>query len=131
MGYQIYKVGKRWGGYGVPSYCEHPNCNQEIDRGMSYACGGEPFSENGCDRYFCSKHLVSHGFNVGDSREYKEVCERCDKRKSAFPYKPEHPKWVEHLLTDESWKEWRKKNPEEVRKLKQYVYEENYILFST
>lgn len=57
MDYQVYKVGHRYGGYGVPSYCEHPDCNAEIDRGMAHACGGEPFSEVGCDRYFCGKHL--------------------------------------------------------------------------
>jgi len=67
MGYQIYKVGKRWGGYGVPTICEHPGCNEKIDRGYSHACGGEPFSERGCDRYFCSKHLAHHCFNVGGS----------------------------------------------------------------
>lgn len=54
---------------------------------------------------------------AGGCRECVEVCERCDKRKSPFPYKPEHPEWVEHLLTDESWAEWRKKNPEEVELL--------------
>ena len=117
MGYEIYKVGNRWGGYGVPAYCEHPKCNEEIDRGFPYACGGEPFSENGCDRYFCGKHREYHCFNAGGGRECVEVCERCDKRKSSFPYKPEHPDWVKHLLTDESWAEWRKNNPEEVKEL--------------
>lgn len=119
MGYQVYEVGDRWGGYGVPAICEHPDCNEEIDRGFSYACGGEPFSELGCDRYFCSKHLKYHCFNVGGGRECVEVCERCDKYKSPFPYKPEHPDWVKHLLTDESWEEWRDKNPDKVKSLKE------------
>lgn len=118
MGYQIYKVGNRWGGYGVPAICEYPGCNEEIDRGMSYACGGEPFSEHGCDRYFCEKHRVLHCFNAGGRRECVEVCERCDKRKNPFPYKPEHPDWVKHLLTDKSWAKWRKENRGEVYKLK-------------
>ena len=117
MGYQVYKVGDRWGGYGVPAICEYPGCNEEIDRGMSYACGGEPFSEYGCDRYFCGKHLEHHCFNAGGRRECVEVCERCAKRKSPFPYKPEVKKWVDHLLKDASWKEWRNKNPEEVKRL--------------
>ena len=30
-------------GYGVPAYCDHPDCNEEIDRGLSYVCGGEPY----------------------------------------------------------------------------------------
>lgn len=134
MGYQVYKVGKRWGGYGVPAICEHPDCKKEIDRGMGYACGEEPFSEIACDRYFCSKHLFIVGWDQksGDAGWCKHeqdidgtcdcvlvrVCERCRDDKQPFPYKPEHPDWIKHLLTDESWKEWREKNPEEVEELK-------------
>lgn len=118
MGYAIYRVGKRWGGYGVPSYCEYPDCNEEIDRGIPFACGGEPFSEHGCDRYFCGKHRVYHCFNSGGRRECVEVCARCDKGKTPFPYKPEHPTWVKHILKDKSWAEWRKNNPEEVKALR-------------
>jgi len=118
MGYQIYMVGKRWGGYGVPAICEHPDCTKEIDRGMSFACGGEPFSEFGCDRYFCGDHLTYHCFNTGGGRTCVEVCKRCDKRKPAFPYKPEHPDWIKHLLKDPSWAEWRKNNPKKVAELK-------------
>jgi len=118
MGYQIYKVGPRWGGYGVPAICEYPGCNEEIDRGFSYACGGEPSSEYGCDLYFCEKHLEYHQFNTGGGRECVQVCERCARRKQSFPYKPEHPDWIKHLLTDKSWAEWRRNNPEEVKNLK-------------
>ena len=117
MGYQIYKVGHRWGGYGVPAVCEYPDCNEEIDRGISYACGGEPFSEHGCDLYFCEKHREYHCFNTGSDRECAEVCERCAKKRRSFPYKPEVKKWVKHLLKDKSWAEWRKENPDEVEKL--------------
>ena len=118
MGYEIYKLGRGWCGYGVPSYCEHPGCNEEIDRGFGCACGGEPNSEHGCDRYFCGKHLFYHNFNTGNGeRELATVCERCDKRKPPFPYKPEHPTWIKHILTDKTWAEWRKNNPEEVKQL--------------
>jgi len=123
MGYQVYKVGQRWGGYGVPAICEHPDCNEEIDRGVSFACGGEPFSEYGCDRYFCEKHRHYHCFNSGNGRTCVEVCERCDKRKSSFPYKPEHPDWVKHLLKDPSWAKWRKNNPDKVKELKSHSHE--------
>lgn len=129
MGYQVYKVGHRWGGYGVPSYCEFPECNEEIDRGMSYACGGEPFSETGCDRYFCSKHKAYECWKRDGSEEKCdheskcececfEVCLRCANGNQPFPYKPEHPTWVRHLLKDKSWATWRKENPEEVAELK-------------
>lgn len=126
MGYQVYSLGNRFAGYGVPSYCEHPDCNEEIDRGMAFACGGEPNSEYGCDRYFCAKHRAFQCFDVdGEICEHEndcecvcvEVCERCFNAEEPFPYKPEHPKWVKHLLTDDSWDQWRKDNPEVVNKL--------------
>lgn len=120
MGYQVYEIGEgRFGGYGVPAYCDHPDCNEEIDRGMAYACGGEPFSELGCPRYFCSKHVSYTGFKCDGSDErcdheedcectFKEVCERCEKGEAPFDAKPEHPDWVKHVLKDSSWKEWRR-----------------------
>lgn len=129
MGYQVYKVGQRWGGYGVPTYCEFPSCRKVIDRGISYACGGEPFSEHGCDRYFCSKHLKHTYFNPEEEDgickheedcecESAEVCIRCAKGEASFPYKQEHPKWMRHLLKDESWEDWRKSDPETVEEFK-------------
>lgn len=123
MGYQVYRVGRRWGGYGIPAICEYPSCKKEIDRGISFACGGEPFSELGCDRYFCSKHRKYTCFNSdGEPDENEEencieVCAQCAENKEPFDYKPEHKKWVEHLLTDESWEQWRKENPDEVKEL--------------
>lgn len=131
MGYQVYEVGKRWGGYGVPAYCEHPDCTRaDIDRGMSFACGGEPFSERGCDRYFCSEHRHFSGFDMEGAPckheddckcEFVEVCERCAKGEDPFDYKPEHPTWVKHLLKDKSWAKWRKENPEKVKELKKQI----------
>ena len=132
MGYQIYKVGPRWGGYGVPAICEHPECNEEIDRGVSFACGGEPFSEEGCDKYFCSKHLYYTYIDKCEDDEEKgkkceheedcecimiQVCQRCKDGEESFDYKPETKEWVDYLLTHESWEEWRKNNPDEVAKL--------------
>ena len=123
MGYQIYKVGQRWGGYGVPAICEHPSCNKEIDRGVSFACGGEPFSEYGCDRYFCDKHRYysyprfnEDGVTI-DEDFCVALCEKCKNGEEPFDYKQEHKDWVKHLLTDKSWAEWRKNNQEEVKKL--------------
>lgn len=48
-------------GYGVEATCDHPDCEAEIDRGLSYACGdmhGENDPEGSCENYFCGKHLV-------------------------------------------------------------------------
>lgn len=46
-------------GYGVVANCDHPGCDKEIDRGLSYVCGGEHGGgEFGCGRYFCGEHLT-------------------------------------------------------------------------
>jgi len=132
MGYAIYKVGKRWGGYDVPARCEFPRCGKYIDRGISYACGGEPFSEMGCDRYFCHKHKRYTRFDENGERckheeeekcecEYVELCERCRDGKPEFPYKPELKRWLKHILTDESWQDWRDENEDEVENYKQII----------
>lgn len=126
MGYQVYKVGERFGGYGVPAICEQPECTKEIDRGMSFACGDEPFSEYGCDRYFCSEHRYYVYFKDNGARcrhqndcgcHAVELCKRCKNGKSPFPYKPEHPDWIKHILTDKTWAQWRKNNPKKVKEL--------------
>lgn len=40
---------KRDVGYGVPAICDHPGCNEKIDRGLAFVCGGEPMGgEKGC-----------------------------------------------------------------------------------
>lgn len=100
-------------GYGVPAYCDHPDCNKEIDRGLSYVCGGEPYGgPRGCGLYFCEKHLFMYD-------KLPQLCERCaPRKKKPFPAKPDHPSWIEWKLTDTSWKEWRDEHPKEVAKLK-------------
>lgn len=96
---------KRDIGYGVPAWCDHPDCSEEIDRGLSYVCGGAPHGgDTGCGLYFC----LGHGGGM--------LCSRCrpgldDK---PFPPKPDHPDWIKHKLTDESWAEWRAENPKAV-----------------
>jgi hypothetical protein len=95
-------------GYGVPAYCDHPKCNAEIDRGLSYVCGGEPYGgDRGCGLYFCGKHGGG------------ELCPRCEAHKPPYKHpKPEHPEWVAWKLTDFSWAAWRAANPVEVAKLR-------------
>ena len=77
MGYEIYKVGQRWGGYGVPAICEHPDCDEEINRGMACACGGEPFSDYGCDMYFCGKHKTYEYFNQETGKKCRHRRDDC------------------------------------------------------
>mgnify|MGYP003423113913 CR=1 FL=1 len=101
-------------GYGVPAYCDHPGCGAEIDRGLSYVCGGQPYGgDRGCGLYFCGKHLFPY-FRL------PQLCERCGPRKKTpFDPTPDHPVWIQHKLTDESWQEWRDENPDKVLELQE------------
>jgi hypothetical protein len=103
-------------GYGVPATCDHPDCNEKIDRGLSYVCGGEPYGgEHGCGLYFCGNHLTY----AGARRDYKPLCSRCHTgKKKTFDAKPDVREWIEHKLTDSTWQEWRDENSAEVEKLR-------------
>jgi hypothetical protein len=102
-------------GYGVPAYCDHPQCWAEIDRGLAYCCGDyHGGDEKGCGLYFCAHHLSAFG----------NLCPKCA-RYDHRPYKvtkPEHPDWIEHKLTDESWQQWRDENPDEVARMRPGTY---------
>lgn len=64
-------------GYGVEATCDHPECDAQIDRGLSYACGGEHGEDSDyCEKYFCSKHLMS--IETKDGR-CMSVCAACEK----------------------------------------------------
>jgi len=102
---------KRDIGYGVPAWCDHPDCDGEIDRGLSYVCGGEPYGgDKGCGLYFC-----------GDHQQWNEsasafTCDRC--LSGVFkPYnpKPDRPEWLHHKATDPSWAKWRTEQTEQVK----------------
>lgn len=100
---------KRDIGYGVPAICDHPDCNEEIDRGLSYVCGNDVYGgEDGCGLFFCSKHAVD-GY---------QRCERCAEGKEPFEAKPDTQRWINHKLTHESWQQWREENKGEVKRLK-------------
>lgn len=110
-------------GYGVPAYCDHPGCMAEIDRGLAYVCGGEPYGgEFGCGLYFCGSHL----WHAEREERLYQLCERCQQADEhgeygTNPFTPtkEHPEWIAHKLTHESWAEWRAEHPDEVKALKQ------------
>ena len=89
-------------GYAVPATCDHPGCGAEIDRGLSYVCGSEPYGgEHGCGLYFCDKHTHT----AGDRRENVQLCTRCYWGKPR-PYEasPDVPEWMHWKLEDESWR---------------------------
>jgi hypothetical protein len=97
-------------GYDVPALCDHPKCRAEIDRGLSFVCGGEPYGEpHGCGLFFCDAHRISVEKRNGD---VVRVCPRCAAHKPAYKHpKADVPEWVRHKLTDESWQSWRDENP--------------------
>lgn len=107
---------KRDIGYGVPALCDYPGCTEEIDRGLSYVCSGEPYGgDHGCGLFFCAKHRRFHSFRDGCCQE---VCFRCDRYRKPFSAKPDVPAWTNWKLTDESWQSWRDENPAEVSRLR-------------
>jgi hypothetical protein len=104
-------------GYGVPALCDQPECNNEINRGLGYVCGGAPYGdEAGCGLFFCDEHLTYN--------ELAQCCERCvdGPTDNPFPAKPDTAEWIHHKLTDESWQEWRDENPGEVARLRRNKY---------
>lgn len=102
---------KRDIGYGVPAICDQPGCGHEIDRGLAYVCGGEPFGgEEGCGLFFCPDHL--------DFGHESQLCDRCVRQQMAYIPTPDTAEWVTHKLTDPSWQRWRDENPDEVSFLK-------------
>ena len=89
-------------GYGVPAVCDDPDCSEEIDRGLSYVCGGDVRGgEHGCGLYFCEKH---HNRCTGKRHD---LCERCFKHRKPFQPKPDILLWTYFKMTDPSWEEWR------------------------
>lgn len=108
---------KRDIGYGVPAYCDYPGCGAEIDRGLSHVCGSQPYGgEHGCGLYFCHDHLRI----AGDKRGNADLCGVCYRNgPETYPKSPDHPEWIAHKLTDESWQQWRDENPDEVAKMKE------------
>lgn len=102
-------------GYGVPATCDHPGCGAEINRGLSYVCGSNPYGgEHGCGLYFCKDHLRY----ASDKRDNAQLCARCytgNARK--YEPTPDRAEWVHHKLTDPSWDDWRKHNTAEVQRI--------------
>lgn len=111
----------RWIGYGVPATCDYPDCGEQIDRGLSYVCGSDPYGgEYGCGLYFCSAHL--YPLEVDD--RVVMVCDRSpylgdDCVHGMYEPTPDTREWLEHMLDDESWAQWREENPDQVADAKQ------------
>lgn len=111
-------------GYGVPAKCDHPECDEDIDRGLSYVCGDDVFGgDHGCGLFFCDAHLGWSYDDEGNDRLdqngdcFPWRCDPCMEGMPPFTPKPDVPLWIEHKLSDPSWQQWRNENPSEVAAL--------------
>lgn len=101
-------------GYGVPAECDHPDCKEQIDRGLAYVCGGDPYGgEHGCGLFFCYAHLSYEDrvepacADVEAHTEVVQLCGRCAAGGEPFEPKPDTAEWAHHKETDPSWAAWR------------------------
>ena len=140
MGWSMGHCGehKRDIGYGVPAPCDHPECNEIIDRGLAYRCCENIHHDASCKGYFCEEHRQNYVYQdeladmspeelkvLGiDSNE--EVAQDDDGiiccRHTIQPHK-EAVVWLEHILNDESWEVWRTKHPERIERFKKLLAE--------
>lgn len=116
-------------GYGVPAICDYPKCRTEIDRGISFCCGGFR-SDDGCGLYFCSDHLYYQEDAYGDAFEFCDSCAISLRLSKIDPnngwklgpvgYKPKRDmlKWVIWKIYHDSWQVWRDENPDKYGELK-------------
>ncbi len=66
-------------GYAHAATCDYPGCEAEIDRGLSYVCGGMHGGDGyGCGRYFCSKHRQHWIPSDAHGDRLIQVCESCE-----------------------------------------------------
>lgn len=58
-------------GYGHKGVCHAKGCNQKIDHGLSYVCGGMHGGDiYGCGYYFCAEHRMWE-------MDGHQLCESC------------------------------------------------------
>lgn len=107
---------KRDIGYGVPAICDHPDCDEDINRGLAYVCcSEEPYGgEHGCGLFFCGSHLT-HDRSRDEGPAFR--CARCNNLQGPFDPKPDTQEWRDHKKTHPSWAEWREKHPAEAAAL--------------
>lgn len=113
MSWAVGTLDRRHIGYGVPATCDHPGCGASIDRGLAYACGGGVMEDMpNCGLFFCSEHLTYVERDDDSGERQGEVCARCANNEQPFDPTPDTDEWVQHVLTDESWAQFRAENPE-------------------
>jgi hypothetical protein len=135
MGWAIGEINGRDVGYGVPAVCDQPECEEPINRGLSYICGSDiGGGEHGCGLFFCGDHLFYGAVFKDDcSPQLCDICFLNSKidlidsdtgykcHAQTFTPKDDTEEWCHWKLVHESWGQWRSKNPEELKKLKEVV----------
>jgi hypothetical protein len=86
MGWASYQNGAgRDAGYAVSATCDHPECNEAIDRGLAYCCGGLSGVSSSsidhkwppCGGYYCGEHMRGFSMMIVDGEEVESICEAC------------------------------------------------------
>ena len=74
-------------GYAIAGNCDHPECDAEIDRGLSYICGSQiNGGEHGCGKFFCE----SHRRTTVTGPDTASLCAACMKHyEAAYPNEDE------------------------------------------
>lgn len=93
-------------GFDVPGTCDHPDCKNDINRGMDYVCGGEPYGgESGCGLFFCDDHREVK--TVAADEEAIPLCSQCTAGKEPFKPTPDTEEWINYKQTSNYWAGWR------------------------
>ncbi|OTG87924.1 hypothetical protein [Acinetobacter sp. ANC 3813] len=143
MSYACYTSEKngREQGHGVPAVCDHPDCTNEIDRGMGHLCFENPNIEASCGGFYCSDHsdlsvtITEDEFDGLDDDEALELAQSygldevpvfdedgyfyiCNHK--PIEYK-ESRKWLQFIHDDESWQTWLEKEPVRAARIKAWL----------
>ncbi len=69
-------------GDSVPAKCDLDGCEVDIDRGLAYVCGGDPYGgEHGCGEFFCLPHLAWYSYWTEEGQDEEclspQMCATC------------------------------------------------------
>lgn len=104
IGEQKHLGSLRFVGYSVPAYCDQEGCNNRITRGVDNQC-------DDCKSFFCYDCLSRHApVKLEIDEDWKDEFVNADNGcRHTVVEKPEHPIFLEHVLTTPSWELWRNK----------------------
>lgn len=103
MGWAYDVMDGREVGYSVSASCDQDGCEEKIDRGLAYCCGGmHGGAEDGCGRYFCGEHLLFGGHEAPNGESpLHGLCAGCLGRWEAEHPDPDPDYWIRHYANKE------------------------------